>query len=84
MKDMVHYLNVLDGFTEGKYHNGFERGIKRYDYFAYVMDDKAWKIIFKKDYKEHFLRDYPTLKGRITLTVKGFVKTILRALRLRK
>ena len=45
MKDMVHYLNVLDGFTEGKYHNGFERGIKRYDYFAHVMDDKAWKII---------------------------------------
>ena len=84
MKNIAEYLKKIDGLTERKYHKGFELGIKRHEYFATVMDDKVWKIIFKKAYKEHFMRDYPTAGSRFVLVCKSFAKTVLRCLHLKK
>ena len=80
---MISYLERVDRYFNGKYHQGVSEAITKYRYDLWISTDQMLKILFNKDTRAVFKKQVAPSR-RFLVVTKGIVKSILRALHLRK
>ena len=79
---MLQYLKTVDEYFNYQYHAGVVQATVRYQYLLWLQANKVWSILFHKDTRRLFKKQY-SLSRRMLMIAKGSVKFILQRLKLR-
>lgn len=71
LRRLIAMLDRVDGYTERKYHESFEKMIFRYRYHIYATENQLINILFRNG-----CRDVPFFM-RIKLLIRGFVYPLI-------
>ena len=77
INEMIQYLQRVDNFTQGRYHQSYVQAIAKYRVDAVNLGVGVWRALFDTEVRAHLKEKYPAFGKRAAFICKSMAKGIL-------